>query len=205
MNNNAKVGTSGAVLAIVAAVFAMEGGFTTDKSDRGNWTSGQVGVGELKGTKYGISAMSYPTLDIKSLTQEQATNIYIRDYITKPGYGEIIALSPAVGHKLVDAGVNAGTTRSSRWFQSSLNSLSRGGIDFPLTVVDGSIGPSTAKTFAALQNKRGKVKACEMVIKLMDAQQAVHYMSLTNYSQFTPGWIDHRIGNISYEMCSQTY
>ena len=31
-------------------VFRNEGGFQKDPKDRGNWTSGKVGVGELKGT-----------------------------------------------------------------------------------------------------------------------------------------------------------
>ena len=44
-----------------------EGGFTNDPNDRGNWTSGKIGVGELKGTKYGISAMAYPLEDIKNI------------------------------------------------------------------------------------------------------------------------------------------
>jgi lysozyme family protein len=33
-----------------------EGGFQNDPDDSGNWTGGKVGVGELKGTKWGICA-----------------------------------------------------------------------------------------------------------------------------------------------------
>ena len=53
-----------------------EGNFTNDKDDRGNWTTGIIGKGQLKGTKYGISAMTYPQLDIKNLTLDQAKQIY---------------------------------------------------------------------------------------------------------------------------------
>lgn len=197
------VGASTAMAAVVAAIFAVEGGFTLDKSDKGNWTSGVVGQGELKGTNHGISAMAYPDLDIAKLTQEEATNLYIRDYISKPGYGDIITLSPAVGQKLVDAGVNVGPGRSSRWFQAGLNSLSRGGADFPQINVDGKVGPGTANTYSALQKKRGKVLACELTIKLLDAQQAVYYMSLTNLSVYTPGWVDHRVGNVPLSDCKK--
>jgi lysozyme family protein len=35
----------------------IEKGYQDDPNDRGNWTSGVIGIGELKGTKYGISAM----------------------------------------------------------------------------------------------------------------------------------------------------
>lgn len=57
-----------------------EGGFTDNPSDPGNWTGGNVGVGELKGTKWGISAASFPHLDIKNLTVAQAADIYKRRY-----------------------------------------------------------------------------------------------------------------------------
>lgn len=43
---------------------------TDDRNDKGNWTGGRVGVGQLKGTKYGISAAAYLHLGIKSLTLE---------------------------------------------------------------------------------------------------------------------------------------
>jgi lysozyme family protein len=44
-----------------------EGGFTDDPRDTGSWTGGNAGAGQLKGRKYGISAASYPNLDIKNL------------------------------------------------------------------------------------------------------------------------------------------
>ena len=60
-------------------VIGHEGGFTDDPLYRGNWTSGVCGVGECKGTKYGLAAMTYPILDIRNLTLNQAKDIYKRD------------------------------------------------------------------------------------------------------------------------------
>lgn len=60
-----------------------EGGFQIDRYDKGNWTGGKVGVGELKGTKYGVSAASYPNLDIFNLTREEAKDIFYNDYWRK--------------------------------------------------------------------------------------------------------------------------
>lgn len=57
-----------------------EGGYSDNPEDHGNWTGGRKGQGELKGTKFGISAASYPHLDIRNLTIEQADEIYKRDY-----------------------------------------------------------------------------------------------------------------------------
>lgn len=58
----------------------IEGGLSMDPEDRGNWTGGAKGAGELKGTKYGISAMRYPQLDIASLGIEEVKALYWRDY-----------------------------------------------------------------------------------------------------------------------------
>src|SRR5690606_37652502 len=99
-----------------------EGGWGNDPRDRGNWTSGKIGVGELKGTKYGISAMSYPQLDIKNLTLDQAKAIYKRDY-----WDKVAGTSMPAGVDLCvwDMGVNAGVSRSLSLLASSLGTTSR--------------------------------------------------------------------------------
>ena len=51
---------------------SQEGGYQDNPADPGNWTGGKVGHGVMKGTKYGISAESYPHLDIKNLTVVEA-------------------------------------------------------------------------------------------------------------------------------------
>lgn len=189
------VGTHSAVAAIVAAVFAMEGGYVNNPKDPGGETNHGITVAVARQAGY--------TGAMKDLPKETATNIYVTNYINKPGYGEIITLSPAVGQKVVDAGVNAGTGRSSRWFQNSLNALNRGGKDYPQINVDGKIGAGSVSAYANLQRIRGKVKACELTLKLMDAQQTEHYRSLTNLKDFTVGWVDHRIGNVPLSKCKE--
>jgi len=66
--------------AAVKIVLGVEKGFQKDPHDKGNWTSGKVGVGELRGTKGGISAAAYPNLDIEHLTDGQINDLYQRDY-----------------------------------------------------------------------------------------------------------------------------
>lgn len=189
------VGASTAVAAIVAAIFAVEGGYVNDPKDPGGETN--HGVTKAVAVNYGYTG------SMKELPQETATNIYVTNYINKPGYGEIITLSPAVGQKLVDAGVNAGPARSSRWFQTALNSVNRGGKDYPPITVDGQVGSGTVQTYAALQRVRGKVGACELMLKLVDAQQASYYLSLTHLNVYTPGWVAHRIGNVPLSRCAE--
>ncbi len=109
-----------------------EGGYSDDPNDRGNWTSGQVGIGELRGTKYGISAMSYPNLDIQNLTLDQAKAIYATDYWAKVNGS---ALPPAVACLVFDAGVNSGTKKAGELLQVALG--------FVGNAVDGDIGGMT--------------------------------------------------------------
>lgn len=188
-------GYSTAVAAIVATIFAVEGGYVFDKNDPGGETN--------HGVTKAVAVSAGYTGSMKDLPVETATNIYVTNYINKPGYGEVITLSPAVGQKLVDAGVNAGPDRSSRWFQTAINSVSRDGKDYPTITVDGKIGSGTISAYSNLQRIRGKVKACELVLKLVDAQQAGHYMSLAKLSMYTPGWVDHRIGNVPLSRCNE--
>jgi lysozyme family protein len=63
-----------------ARIIGNEGGFTSNQLDPGNWTGGKPGEGECRGTKYGISAHAYPSLDIAGLTLADAYAIYRRDY-----------------------------------------------------------------------------------------------------------------------------
>ena len=184
-----------AVLAIAAGVFAVEGGYSNNPADPGGETNHGVTVAVARSHGYDGP--------MRELPKETAQQIYIGSYVEGPGFHRVVAISPAVGEKLVDAGVNAGTGRSARWFQQALNHLSRGGADFPLVAVDGQIGAQTLAAYRALEGKRGRVKACELVIKLLDAQQGTHYMSL-NKPTFIVGWADKRLGNVPLARCADS-
>jgi len=109
-------------------VIGIEAGYQCNPKDRGNWTSGKVGTGELKGTKYGISAMAYPNLDIKNLTLEQAKEIYHQDYWCKY---KCDFLPDALSLAVFDYAVNSGK-QAVYDLQRSLN-----------VTVDGVIGNQT--------------------------------------------------------------
>lgn len=188
-------GISTVAAAIIAAVVAVEGGYSNNPKDPGGETI--YGVTKNVAVAHGYFG------PMRTMPVEYAWSIYYDSYIKKPGYVPMETHSPAVLEELVDTAVNTGVSRSSRWFQQSLNSLSRGGKDYGMVIVDGKVGSSTIDAYASLSKKRGKVPACEMVIKLMDAQQASHYMSLTKLSDFTPGWVAHRIGNVDLKRCSE--
>ena len=197
MKVNGKVWMSvgAAILAALATVFTLEGGYVNDPKDPGGATN--HGVTERVARANGYKG------DMVDLPKEFAEWVYTKDYVRKPGYDRVFALSPALGEKLVDAGVNAGPGRSSRWFQEALNSLSRNGADYPKVTVDGQIGPRTLAAYQALERKRGRVKACELTLKLMDVQQGAHYLKL-GMPTFVVGWVDHRLGNVPLARCTES-
>lgn len=192
--SKAKLGAAGVSLAalIIAAVIDVEGGYVNDPADPGGETNHGITVEVARQSGY--------TGSMKDLPKEFAQKIYFEDYITKPGFFPLVEMQPAVAHKMVDAGVNVGTSRPSRWLQLTLNTLSRGGADYPILVVDGKVGTSTINAYASLAKKRGEVKACELVIKMLDAHQANYYASL-NMPSYQVGWIDNRIGNVPLSKC----
>lgn len=186
---------SAAIFAIAAGVFTVEGGYSNNPADPGGETNHGVTVQVARDHGY--------TGPMRELPKATAQQIYVGSYVEGPGFHRVIAMSPAVGEKLVDAGVNAGTVRSARWFQQALNHLSRGGADFPLIATDGQIGSKTLAAYRALERKRGRIKACELALKLLDAQQGTHYMSL-NKPMFIVGWADNRLGNVPLARCADS-
>ena len=193
-SNKKLTGTAGAVALIVTALFAVEGGYVFDPRDPGGETNHGITKAVAVSSGY-LGAM-------KELTQERAGQIYTANYIVSTGYWEIVALSPAVGEKLIDAGVNAGPGRSSRWFQTALNAVNRGGKDYPTISVDGQVGLGSVAAYRSLQKVRGKQGACELIIKMVDAQQTMHYLSLPHLNVYTTGWLTNRIGNVPLSRCA---
>lgn len=117
-----------------------EGVLSMDPDDRGNWTGGQKGVGTLKGSKYGISAMSYPGEDIGNLTIERAKTIYARDFWGPAGCD---AVPDGARFDLFDMAVNSGVAMAVRTLQRAC------GAD-----VDGKLGPRTLSAVQAMQPAR---------------------------------------------------
>ena len=89
------------------ATMVWEGGATLSRirSDPGNWTGNRVGVGQLKGTKWGVAAGSHPTLDIAALTSEESCKIFEQQYWRPVGAD---GLPTGFDHCVSDDSFNAG-------------------------------------------------------------------------------------------------
>jgi len=193
----AGVGVGGGVAAVIAAVIAIEGGFVDHPDDPGGAT--KHGITEAVARQCGYTGR------MQDLTEGFAARCYEKRYVDKPGFRPIVDLSDALGSEAVDSGVNVGVARPAKWFQESLNHLNRRGRDYSDVVVDGDIGPATIFAYRQLQELRGEKKACELMVKLMDAKQAAHYMRLatdnSKFENFVVGWVDHRLWNVPLENC----
>lgn len=148
-------------------VVGTEGGFTKDPNDKGNWTGGIVGKGTLKGTKYGISAMSYPKIDIQNLTLDQAKAIYQTDFWLKVKCDQ---LPVGVDYIAFDAAVNNGPEQSVKFIQTAVGAPS-----------DGAIGP---KTIAAVNNTNP-----ESLVQEFGARRAAFYAGLSTFKTYGLGWL----------------
>lgn len=124
----------------VAQTLVNEGGFQNEPNDAGNWTGGAIGKGECKGTKYGISAREFPTLDIPNLTTEQAEQIYETKYWF-PLYNQIV--SQLIANKLFDQGVNEGVETAVRILQDTIGATPDGGFGIQTLTLLNAANPYT--------------------------------------------------------------
>jgi lysozyme family protein len=153
-----------------------EGVFQDDHEDRGNWTSGKIGVGELKGTKFGISAMTYPHLDIKNLTAEQAKEIYYEDWWLKFGMEQF---HPAMQYQMFDAAINHGMYNATRIVQRAVKEKS-----------DGIIGPRTL----------GSVRNTDLNDLLMQflAERLIFMTDSRTWGRYGRGWARRIAHNLKF-------
>ncbi len=186
--------TSGAVVAMIAAVLAVEGGYVNDKRDPGGETN--MGITKRVAVQHGYTG------PMRTLPKEVATSIYYESYIVAPGYAPLIPLDAAVTEELFDTTVNMGPARPSRWFQQSINQL--GG--YRLTT-DGRVGPATIAAFKGYQASVGATRACIQMLDALDAKQRAEYDRLVRVNStlrtFHRGWINHRIGNVDRKKCGR--
>jgi len=153
-----------------------EGGWSDDPRDPGNWTGGRPNVGQLKGTKFGIAANTYPDIDIKGLTLDAAKAIYRRDWWDKIHADE---LPGAIAFQVWDFAVNAGMSRAMISLQRAVG-----------VADDGKIGPRTLAAVAAM--------SVTDVLSRFNAERLEFYASLSTWATYGKGWARRVAGNLRY-------
>lgn len=148
-------------------VVGKEGSFSDDPEDDGNWTGGKEHTGELRGTKYGISAASYPDMDIVNLSLETAKEIYRMDYWEKAACD---ALHPAVALAVFDSAVNQGVRRAIKCLQRAL------GVND-----DGKIGPQTRRALGMAEPN--------YTLERFQAERVIEYVKASDWEVYKRGWM----------------
>lgn len=155
-------------------IIGHEGGFTDDPKDAGNWTGGKVGLGELKGTKYGIAANSYGYLDIKNLTLDQAKEIYKRDYWDIIGNAH-----DSIKFQLFDAAVNHGKGNAIRFLQRAVK-----------TADDGDWGRMSQAALDSMDHN-------DVLIRFL-AFRFKFWASLKSFDTYGRGWTNRGADNLLF-------
>lgn len=151
---------------IITNVLKNEGSYVNDPTDMG---------GE---TNFGISKRSYPDVDIKNLTLDQAKTIYKRDFWDKQQYNNIDNI--IIAAKIFDLSVNMGASKANILLQRALRSVGR------KVNEDGILGIATLTAI-------NKASSTELLAALR-SEAAGYYRSIVvskkEQSKFLQGWLN---------------
>lgn len=157
----------------IQLILKHEGGYSDDPDDPGNWSSGQKGVGVLRGTKFGIAASAHPEItDIAGLQIDQATDIFWTQYWPRL-HGDELPLPLAM--VTLDAEVMSGMgndrhLRAAYWLQKAVGA-------YP----DGNLGELTLAAARACKDLDIAVQvACEYRLRFLKC--------LPTWPKFGEGW-----------------
>lgn len=141
-----------------------EGGYVNSPDDPG---------GE---TRWGISKRSYPYLDIKNLSLNDAAIIYMRDFISPITSKE---LPDGITFQLIDFAVHSGIPTAIRYLQNELKLRA-----------DGIIGPIT-------KSKIMQTSDSDLVMLIVAAR--IEFMThLDNWQINSRGWARRMAANLRY-------
>lgn len=159
---------------------AVEGKLSLDRFDKGNWTGGRVGVGELRGSKYGVSAAAYPNEDIPKVTLERAKTLFERDR-WKPIRGDELPYPIALC--VADDAYNCGTETAVMTLQRALG-----------VTVDGHFGDHT---LAAVKGAN-----LRQLVKDFQGLRAFAYAHDANFYRYGKDWLRERVVGTTIEAFS---
>lgn len=148
----------------IGRLLGNEGGYVNNPADPG---------GE---TNWGISKRSYPNLNIKELTREQAIALYHRDFWMVIGADSLPA---GIGFQLLDFAVNAGSGTALRALQRAVR-----------VADDGHIGPVTMAAIKATEPH-------DLIMRFI-AQQLRYRARLTNWPNAGKGWTIRVANNLDF-------
>ncbi len=127
-------------------------------------------------TQWGISKRSYPHLNIRTLTREDAKVIYYRDFWLA---GQMDKFGPGLAFQAFDAAVNHGIGNAIRMVQKAAR-----------VADDGHIGPITVAAVL-------KISSTDMVFRFI-AARIRFWTRLSTWDKFGKGWANRAADDLDY-------
>jgi lysozyme family protein len=176
------------IQSMIEGVIQREAGYVNNPADRGgptNW-----GITEATARRHGYTGL------MRDLPRATAELIYLREYVTGPGFDKVAAIHAGIGEELVDSGVNCGPARPGPWLQRTLNLLNRQAKLFSDLVVDGALGPATLAALKSVLAQRG-ADGATVILRTLNCLQGAYYAEITERreanEEFFFGWILNRV------------
>jgi lysozyme family protein len=156
------------------------GELSRDPDDRGNWTSGICGVGELRGSRFGISAAAFPQIDISSVTYDQAESICLEHYFLNSLLRCDLLPFP-IGALLCDAAWGSGPKEPAMALQAAVGANQ-----------DGDIGNMTrAAVSAAVARKPDYTMSSglQQLVAEFAAERIIFESRINTWAKYEGGWV----------------
>lgn len=173
---------------IIEGVIGREGRYSNHPADRGGET--MWGITKATARRNGYSG------PMREMPRDVAKSIYLSEFVIKPGFGSVLAISEGVAAELVDTGVNMGPSVPSLFLQKALNGLNSGGKLYRDIVEDGDVGPATIGALKSYLAKR-KAEGERVLITALNCLQGARYIELartrTANENFLYGWLRTRV------------
>lgn len=173
---------------LVNEVIEREGGFVDHPDDSGGATC--WGITEVLARQHGYQG------HMRDLSQDQARDIYLREFWLPLKLDDIHELAPTIAGELFDTAVNTGKPVAAGWLQRCLNAFNMKGTTYPDLKVDGQLGPATLnalRTYLTFRKKDGE----RVLFRALNSLQGAFYISLAEKREkdesFVFGWLLNRV------------
>ncbi len=170
---------------IIDTILKSEGGFVDDPMDAGGPT--KFGITETVAREFQYDG------DMKDLPRALAFEIYASHYWSSVCADDLLLISARITEEVVDAGVNIGPSRASKFFQRVLNILNNNQRLYRDLKVDGRIGIKTVSAFEFCYRAKGE----SVIFLALNCLQGHYYISLAeahpNNERFVYGWLIRRV------------
>lgn len=167
---------------------AADGGYVNHPDDPGGATRWGVTEAVARAQGYTGAMRDYP--------RAQAFAVYVQQYVERPGFDRVAALAPRIGAELIEAGINLGPRRPSRWLQQDLNIFNEQASRYADIAADGAVGRHTRGALRAYLDSRPRDG--ELILtRALNCDQGAEYKRLClaneRFESFAYGWFRQRV------------